>query len=89
MFPRATPRIQHAALEAAALLRLAGKPLPAEDRTAAILNVTATAFDLDRDALARLADLRQQERTSADISVLFAKILVIVARLADTAAELK
>ena len=77
------------ALEAAALLRLAGKPLPAEDRTAAILSATATAFDLDRDALARLADLRQQERTSADISVLFAKILAIVTRLADTAAELK
>src|SRR5262245_33778429 len=48
------------ALETAALLRLAGQPAPAEDRTAAIFEAAATAFDLDRDALARLAALRQQ-----------------------------
>src|SRR5439155_21209528 len=42
------------ALEAAALLRLGGQRVPEDDRTASIFDAAATAFELDRDALARL-----------------------------------
>jgi hypothetical protein len=76
------------ALEAAALLRLAGQQVPPEDRTAAIFDAAATAFDLDRDVLAHLAALRQQPETTEDVSELFAKILPIVSRLADRADQL-
>jgi hypothetical protein len=71
------------AIEVAALLRLAGKPLPADDRSAAIFDAAATAFDLDRDALARLAALRQGGAASPDAAALYPKVLAIVARLAD------
>src|SRR5262249_13325974 len=76
------------ALEAAALLRLAGQQVPQEDRTAAIFDAAATAFDLDRDALSRLAALRQQPESMNDVSGLFATVLAIVTRLADRADRL-
>jgi hypothetical protein len=76
------------ALETAALLRLAGQSLPAEDRTAAIFEAAATAFDLDRDALAQLAALRQGPDTTEEVPALFAKVLAITARLADRADHL-
>jgi hypothetical protein len=75
------------ALEAAALLRLAGKPVPAEDRTAAIFEAAASAFELDRDALARLAALRQ-EPEEGEPAALFASVLTIVTRLAERAEQL-
>jgi hypothetical protein len=77
------------ALEAAALLRLAGKLVPAEDRTAAIFDAAGAAFDLDREALGRLAALRQDQDAMEDVPSLFAKMLAIVARLADIAAQLQ
>jgi hypothetical protein len=76
------------ALEIAALLRLAGKPVPLEDRTTALFAVAATAFDLDPDALARLAALRQNPRTKEDTPALYAKVLAITARLADLADQM-
>jgi hypothetical protein len=76
------------ALETAALLRLAGQPVPAEDRTATIFEAAAGAFDLDREALARLAALRQQPEAPEDVSALFGKVLAIAARLADRADQL-
>jgi hypothetical protein len=76
------------ALEAAALLRLAGKHVPEEDRTAAIFAAAATAFDLDNEALARLAELRQQPGTKDDMAALYGKVLAIVTRLADRADQL-
>lgn len=76
------------ALEAAALLRLAGQQVPQEDRTAAIFDAAATAFDLDRGALSRLAALRQQPESMDDVSGLFATVLAIVTRLADRADRL-
>jgi hypothetical protein len=77
------------ALEVAALLRLEGKPVPSEDRTAIIFDTAAAAFDLDRDALGRLAALRQDQEANEDVPALFAKTLAIVARLADIAAQLR
>jgi hypothetical protein len=76
------------ALEAAALLRLVGKQVPEEDRTAAIFAAAATAFDLDHDALASLAELRQELETADDVSALFGKVLAIVTRLTDRADQL-
>jgi hypothetical protein len=76
------------ALETAVLLRLADKPLPAEDRTAAIFEAAAVAFDLDRDALARLAALRQEPGAKLDPSELFANVLAIATRLAERAEQL-
>jgi hypothetical protein len=71
------------AIEVAALLRLAGKSVPADDRSAAVFDAAATAFDLDRDALASLAALRQGGGKPADVTALYPKVLAIVARLAD------
>ena len=76
------------ALEAAAFLRLAGRPVPEEDRTAAIFAAAAPAFDLNPEALARLAELRQQPTAVEDVSTLFAQVLEIVTRLADRAEQL-
>jgi hypothetical protein len=73
------------AIGAAALLRLAGKPAPADDRSAAVFDAASSAFDLDRDALARLAALRQGGEEAADVPALYQKVLSVVARLADAA----
>jgi hypothetical protein len=71
------------AIEVAALLRLAGKPVPADDRSAAIFDAAAAAFDVDRDALAGLAALRQGRSQPPDLLALYPKVLAVVARLAD------
>lgn len=77
------------ALQLASLLRLAGKAVPAEDRSAAIFEAAAGAFDLDRAALARLATLRQEGKTIEDATNLFQGVLGSIARAADAAAQLK
>jgi len=76
------------ALDTAGLLRLAGKDVPAEDRTAAIFKAAAVAFDLDGDALARLAAMRQNEDTGHDAAELYTRVLTAVSRLADVADQL-
>jgi hypothetical protein len=77
------------AIELASLLRLAGKPVHGEDRTAAIFAVAAAAFDLDGGTLARLADLRAEGKPLDDAPALYGKVLACVARAADWAAQMK
>jgi hypothetical protein len=77
------------ALELAALLHLAGKSVPEEDRTAAIFEAAASAFGLDREPLARLAALRADLRPSGDLAGLVQGILQALARAAEISAQLK
>lgn len=82
------------ALELSALLRLAGKNAPQEDRTAVIFEAAAQAFALDRDALARLADVRAREEPEEDdvqgeVADLYERVLATVSRAADIATRMK
>ena len=73
------------ALELEALLYLAGKEVPAEDRSALVFEAAAAAFGLEREPLAQLAALRQNPRTSGDLTALFRSVLEAIARAADIA----
>lgn len=77
------------ALELEALLSLAGKEVPAEDRTAAVFDAAAVAFRLEREPLARLAQLRQNMQVSGAVNALFHGVLEAVARAVDIAENMK
>jgi hypothetical protein len=77
------------AIELAVLLRLTGTTVPQDDRTAAIFQAAATAFDVDGEALSRLAALRQGESSHHDLQPLFARLLPTLDRLTDCAERLK
>ena len=76
------------AIEVAALLGLAGKPAPADDRSAAIFAAAAAALDLDGPALAQLAGLRHHEQLGGDAQPLVQSLLVTLARLIERAERL-
>ena len=69
------------------LLRLSGKPPPAEDRTATVLQAAAEAFGLDAAALAALARLRAGEWPPTGDDALYERVLDAVARAANRAGE--
>ncbi len=73
------------AIEMIALLRLAGKPIPPDDRSAAIFGAAATAFGLDREALARLADLRRETSLEDDMPALYGRVLETLVKAAAVA----
>jgi predicted nucleotidyltransferase len=78
------------AVQLSMLLRLEGKPIPAEDRTADVYSASATAFGLDADALARLAALRQSaESDGGDVAAWYNHVLAAVSRAADYAGQMK
>jgi hypothetical protein len=77
------------ALELEALLRLAGKQVPSVDRTAAIFDAAAQAFELDREALARLAELRAGAEPGADLADTYNRLLTTLGRAADVANQMK
>src|SRR5206468_11062404 len=78
------------AVQFSMLLRLAGKPIPAEDRTADIFSAAASAFGLDADALARLAALRQSaEAAGEDVAAWYNRVVTTVSRAADFAGQMK
>jgi hypothetical protein len=77
------------AIELRALLRLAGKEIPAEDRTGAILEAAARAFDLDRDALVRLAQLRRETTAVDELPRLYDRVLRTMAQLAELTRRMK
>jgi len=78
------------AVQLSMLLRLAGKPVPAEDRTADIFAAAATAFGLDAEALARLAALRQSTEPPADdVAATYNRVMATVGRAADFAGQMK
>jgi predicted nucleotidyltransferase len=75
------------ALGLQALLQLAGKEVP--DRSADIFEAAVAAFGLEREPLARLAELRQNPRPTGDVAALYQGVLAAVARAADTADQMK
>lgn len=77
------------AIELEALLRVSGKPAPAEDRTSLIFAAAAAAFDLNPAALARLAELRQRTQPDIDLAGLCGDVLNVIAQAADIADRLK
>jgi hypothetical protein len=90
MLARALARAARSfALQLEALLRLAGKEVPAEDRSAAVFEATAAAFGLAREPLARLAELRQNPRPAGDLTTLYRGVLEAVARAVDIADKMK
>lgn len=77
------------ALELEALLQLAAKEVPVEDRTAAVFETAAAAFGLEREPLARLAQLRQSASPAGDLADLCPGVLAAIARAADVAYQMK
>lgn len=77
------------AIQLAVLLRLAGRELPDEDRTAAIFELAAGAFGLDGEALAALAALRQGQPGAGDPAGLLGRVQVAVTVAADAAAGIE
>jgi predicted nucleotidyltransferase len=77
------------AIQLAVLLRLDGRTIPAEDRTAAIFATAAAAFDLDAEALETLAGLRQGEESIEDVRGLVGRVQVAATRAADVARSLE
>jgi len=70
-------------VEFAALLQLVNQDMPSESTSAAVLQVAAEAFDLDRETLARIAALRREADPSDDLPGLYNRTLAAIARAAE------
>jgi hypothetical protein len=77
------------ALELKALLQLAGKEVPAEDRSSVVFAAAAIALGLPGEPLARLAELRQNHRPDGDLASLYRGVLEAVAGAVKIADALK
>jgi hypothetical protein len=69
------------AIELSGLLRLKGKPVPAEDRTVAIFEAAAEAFNLDRATLRELAELRRAGNVASEPAELFTRLLTCISQV--------
>jgi hypothetical protein len=76
-------------IELATLLHLAGKEVPTEDRAAVIFEAAATAFNLDGEALARIAAFRRNTSTEDDLPVLYNRLLVTITRAVEIADQME
>jgi hypothetical protein len=70
-------------VELAALLQLAGKDEPSESTSAAVLESAAVAFDLDREALSRMAALRRDADLPKDLAGLYDRVIAAISRSAE------
>jgi hypothetical protein len=77
------------AIELEVLLRLAGKSAPTDDRTAAMFDAAAAAFGLNREPLAKLAELRRDGAPDDDVTPLYHGVLEAIARAADVVDKMK
>jgi hypothetical protein len=77
------------ALELASLLSFAGKDVPAEDRSAAVFDLAAGTFALDREALGQLAQLRQNPQTTVDATNLYGRIMQSLDKAIDAVTQMK
>jgi predicted nucleotidyltransferase len=77
------------AIQLASLLRLAGRQVPGEDRSAAIFAVAAEAFQLDGEALDALSGLRQGEDTVDDVAALLGRVQLAATVAAEAARGLR
>lgn len=73
------------AIQLTALLRLAGRTVPEEDRSAAIFAVAAGAFGLDAEALEALANVRQGTHGVDDVAALLGRVQVAATKAAEAA----
>jgi predicted nucleotidyltransferase len=76
-------------VELAALLRLAGKEVPASPTSAAVLEAASAAFDLDRDALARVAAMRRNSNLADDLPELYSRVLASITRAVEIAGQME
>src|SRR5262249_49736133 len=77
------------ALQLASLLRLSGRELPADDRTANLMESAAAAFGFDREALAKVAALRRNLGQEADLPALYGSVLSVLTRAGEIADQVK
>jgi predicted nucleotidyltransferase len=76
-------------VELAALMRLAGKDLPSESTSAAVLDAAAVEFSLDRDALARVAAMRRDSSLADDLPALYNRVLISITRAVEIADQME
>lgn len=76
------------AIQLAALLRLSGGEVPADDRTVNIFEAAAVCFGLDREVLQGLAALRHQTEATADVNSLAAGVMENLAKVSAIAENL-
>ena len=76
-------------VELAALLQLAGKVEPSESTSAAVLEVAAAEFDLDREALLQMAALRRDGNPPEDLPALYNRALAAIARAAEIVSSIE
>jgi hypothetical protein len=77
------------ALQLLTLLRIADKEVPAEDRTAAIFDASVSAFGLDRESLAGLAELRKHPQPIDKLGGLYDGVLHAIGEAIAIADKLK
>ena len=77
------------ALQLMTLLRLAGREVPVEDRTAAILDASVRAFGLDSQPLAGLAELRRHPQPIGKLCGLNDGVLHTISKAIGIADKLK
>jgi hypothetical protein len=77
------------AVELTALLRLAGKEVPEDDRSATVFRLAANAFGADSAALDRLAALRLGQPAGEDLQGLLAQVLTALTQFTDATQRLK
>jgi hypothetical protein len=70
-------------VEFAAMLQLVDQDAASETSSAAVLEAAAVAFDLDREALARIAALRREAEAADDLPALYDRTLAVIARAAE------
>jgi hypothetical protein len=76
-------------VEFAALLDLAGKDEPSESTSTAVLSAAAKAFELDGDALARIAALRRDDNPPDDLTALYNRTLVAIERAVEMVSSME
>ena len=77
------------AIAAAALLRLAGHPVPSEDHSSDVFQTAGPIFGLDGEALGEVVALRRGATVVHELPELFGRVLAVLARLTEVAEELK
>ena len=70
-------------IDFAAMLQLVHQDMPSEATSAAVLQAAAAAFELDREALARVAALRRDADPEGDLPALYNRTLATIARAAE------
>lgn len=76
-------------VELAALMRLSGKDEPSASNSAAVLSAAASAFNLDGEALGKLAALRSDTDLKEGLPELYDRVLAEVTRAAEIAASVE